>query len=208
MKPTGSPIKPGSIASLQGSRENHPAQTLRASSRAQRGITLVISLIVLVALTLAGIALVRSVDTGNIIAGNFAFRQTALQATDAGIEAAFAQIPTIMTASLDAPIANQYFPLMQPLDGDGIPTTVNWDAVPSQNVSGYIVRHVIERLCNGTLPVTDIQNNCVVDQAQNVGSKKQGSSVFTTANAVNYRVTVRVEGPRNTVSMAQAVLAF
>ncbi len=208
MKSHGSEYTPRSIAAARSACTNSRARLPRVNHQAQRGITLVISLIVLVALTLAGIALVRSVDTGNVIAGNFAFRQTALQATDAGIEAAFTQMPTIMAASLDAPIANQYFPLMQPLDGDGIPTTVNWDAVPSQNVSGYIVRHVIERLCNGTLPVTDIQNNCVVDQAQNVGSKKQGSSVFTTANAVNYRVTVRVEGPRNTVSMAQAVLAF
>ena len=35
----------------------------------QRGITLIIALIALVALTMAGIALVRSVDTGNVIAG-------------------------------------------------------------------------------------------------------------------------------------------
>jgi type IV pilus assembly protein PilX len=174
----------------------------------QRGVTLAVSLIVLVALTVAGIALVRSVDTGNVIAGNFAFRQAALQATDAGIEAAFSQLPGIISTSLETPIANQYYPLMQPLDEDGIPTTVNWSAVPSRELSGYTVRYVIERLCSGSLPVTDIQNNCVVDQAPNSGSKKQGSPVFSAANMVNYRVTVRVEGPRNTLSLTQAILAF
>lgn len=176
--------------------------------RRQRGITLIIALIALVALTMAGIALVRSVDTGNVIAGNFAFRQTALQATDAGVEAAFAQLPTIIATSLESPIANQYYPVMQPLDANGIPTTVDWGAVPATDISGYTVRYVIERLCSGALPITDIQANCVVDLGQNNGSKKQGSPVFSSATSVNYRVTVRVEGPRSTLSMAQAILAF
>jgi hypothetical protein len=47
-----------------------------------------------------------------------------------------------------------------------------------------------------------------VDQGQISGSQKAGAAVFTTAGAVNYRVTVRVEGPRNTVAMSQAILAF
>jgi hypothetical protein len=183
-------------------------QPFRPRPASQRGISLIISLIVLVALTLAGIALMRSVDTGNVIAGNFAFRQTALQATDAGVEAAFAQLPSIIATSLESPIANQYYPLMQPLDANGIPSTVDWSSVPATDISGYTVRYVIERMCTGVLPITDIQANCVVDQGQNNGSKKQGSAVFSSATSVNYRVTVRVEGPRSTLSMAQAILAF
>ena len=54
-----------------------------------RGAVLFISLIVLVAMTLAGIAMMRSVDTGNLIAGNLAFEQGAMQAADRGIEQAF-----------------------------------------------------------------------------------------------------------------------
>lgn len=50
-------------------------------------MVLVVALIVLVAMTLAGIALVRSVDTGNIAAGNMAFKQGATIAADSGIEA-------------------------------------------------------------------------------------------------------------------------
>jgi Tfp pilus assembly protein PilX len=41
---------------------------------AQQGVVLLMALIMLVALTLAGIALVRSVDTTNLIAGNLAFK--------------------------------------------------------------------------------------------------------------------------------------
>ena len=50
---------------------------------AQHGVVLLISLIVLVAMTLAGIAVMRSVDTNVLIAGNLAFRNAALSAADA-----------------------------------------------------------------------------------------------------------------------------
>jgi len=43
---------------------------------------LIIALIVLVAMTLAGIATMRSVDTATVLAGNIAFRQSALNAAD------------------------------------------------------------------------------------------------------------------------------
>ena len=180
--------------------------------RRQRGITLIIALIALVALTMAGIALVRSVDTGNVIAGNFAFRQASMQATDTGVEAAFTQLGTIVGAA-DTAIANQYYPVMQPLDGNGIPTTVTWSNVPGTTMGSnneYTVRYVIERMCTGTagVVITDIVSNCVVDQGLTGGSMKPGAAVFTNAGAVNYRVTVRVEGPRNTVAMSQAILAF
>ena len=163
----------------------------------QRGITLIIALIALVALTMAGIALVRSVDTGNVIAGNFAFRQSSMQATDTGVEAAFTQLGTIVGAA-DTAIANQYYPVMQPLDGNGIPTTVTWSSVPGTTMGSnneYTMRYVIERMCTGTsgVVITDIVTNCVVDQGQISGSQKAGAAVFTTAGAVNYRVTVRVE---------------
>jgi type IV pilus assembly protein PilX len=179
----------------------------------QRGITLIIALIALVALTMAGIALVRSVDTGNVIAGNFAFRQASMQATDTGVEAAFTQLTAIAGGAPDTAIANQYYPVMQPLDGNGIPTTVTWSSVPGTTMGSnneYTMRYVIERMCTGTIGVviTDVVTNCVVDQGQVSGSQKAGAPVFSSAGAVNYRVTVRVEGPRNTVAMSQAILAF
>src|SRR3954465_1126782 len=52
----------------------------------QRGAILFIALIVLVAMSLAGIALMRSVDTNVLIAGNLVFRQGATAGADRGIE--------------------------------------------------------------------------------------------------------------------------
>ena len=66
----------------------------------QRGVSLVIALIALVAMTLAGLALMRSVDTTNLISGNLAFRQSALNATDVGVETALVTLNTIVTTSI------------------------------------------------------------------------------------------------------------
>ena len=56
------------------------------SMRREQGVVLFIALIVLVAMSLAGIALMRSVDTGILIAGNLGFRQNATHVGDLGIE--------------------------------------------------------------------------------------------------------------------------
>src|SRR5450830_1873633 len=60
----------------------------------QRGVIMLIALITLVAMTLAAIALVRSVDTTNIIAGNLAFQQSATNAGDIGSEKAIQWLET------------------------------------------------------------------------------------------------------------------
>ena len=63
--------------------------------RAQRGVVLLITLIILVAMTLAGIGMMRSVDTGNIIAGNMAFRQATLNASEAGVATGFTALMSV-----------------------------------------------------------------------------------------------------------------
>lgn len=54
----------------------------------QRGVVLLLTLIVLVAMMLAAIGMMRSIDTTTQIAGNVAFRQTTLQAGDGGLSTA------------------------------------------------------------------------------------------------------------------------
>jgi len=69
--------------------------------RSQRGTMLIIALIVLVAMTLAGIATMRSVDTATVMAGNIAFRQSALNAADQGVQAAFALLQPTSSSGLN-----------------------------------------------------------------------------------------------------------
>ena len=54
----------------------------------QRGVVLFFSLVALLAMSLAAVALVRSVDTSTMIAGNLSFKRAATTSGDSGIEAA------------------------------------------------------------------------------------------------------------------------
>jgi type IV pilus assembly protein PilX len=104
-------------------RSNRPP--LRGSLRAgQRGVVLMMALIVLVAMTLAGIALMRSVGTTSIIAGNLAFQQAARNAGDVGTEAAVAWLEANNGPALDNNLLPQgYAATDQPPLGGG----QSWD---------------------------------------------------------------------------------
>lgn len=171
---------------------------------------LFIALIALVAMTMAGIAMMRSVDTANLIAGNFAFKQASLQASDCGVELAFNALPTIVATSLDANISNKYFATRQAVDANGIPTTINWSSVPTNTcgtTTDYKVQYVIDRLCEGPTPVTDLQKNCLSDPPTGGGSKKANTVVFSGVTAVYYRATIRVTGPRGSSSYVQVIIS-
>ena len=189
---------------------------LKGRSR-QRGVSLIIALIALVALTLAGLALIRSADTTNVVSGNLAFRQASLSATDVGVERAITALSTIATNSLDtnypascAAGACNYYPTIQALvSAAGVPSVIDWTAVPSSTVdSSYAVQYVIDRLCDGPTPVTDVASKCMNLTGASVGSKRAGAIAFTSANQVYYRITVRVVGPRNSVSIVQTTYAM
>ena len=183
----------------------------------QSGLVLILVLFGIVAMALAGVALVRATQTTNMIAGNFAFKQAALAATDAAVELAYAQLDTLVVTTADAAYpagctagACVYYPSRQATDINGVPTAVgNWSAVPASLVNAsYSAQYVIDRLCSGALPVTDPTTNCYVGQAAVAGgSKKVGDSSFASSPEVYYRVSVRVSGPRNTTSFVQAVVA-
>ncbi|MBX9631066.1 MAG: hypothetical protein K2X67_11145 [Burkholderiales bacterium] len=191
--------------------------SIRISARPQRerGVVLVISLIILVALSLAGLALVRSTDTGNVISGNMAFRAAAVQAVDTGVEDAFTTVvgATGYALSPETAVANRYFPQIADTTGpDGVPDglpDVTWASVTGTTVGeGNVVRWVAERMCNGATTSTElIVANCATSPGKPNSSQKPGLQPTNTNYAVAYRVTVRVEGPRNTVAMAQAVVA-
>lgn len=66
----------------------HARMRISSPPQRQAGIILLLTLIVLVAMTLATIALIRSVDTTNVVAGNLAFKQATIQIADEGTELA------------------------------------------------------------------------------------------------------------------------
>lgn len=189
-----------------------------APERRERGFILFIVLIVLVAMMLAGTALMRSVDTGTTIAGNFAFKQSTVAAVESGVDAAFrATFSRFQARTTDTGVANQYYPVMQPLGADGVPTGVSWSSAPSVDLdttTGNRVQYVVERMCapdsSGNPPSSDadVANLCVTEPDEGPPCVRLPCAPWAGNRKVNYRVTLRVVGPRNTVTTAQAVLSF
>ena len=115
----------------------------------QRGVVLFISLIVLVAMSLAGIAMIRSVDTGLGVAGNLAFKQAAVQSTDTGFSTAYAFIASqpITAWTADIP-ANGFFSSLT-ADADWT-NSANWgqaiDVYPGggTDAAGNRIRYIIQ----------------------------------------------------------------
>ncbi len=193
-----------------------PSLPCRSPAARQRGIVLFIALIVLVALSLAGIALVRSVDTNVMIAGNLAFRQNATLAGDRGIEAARAWMLGVTGTTLYVnQTGNGYYANWQDIDFTGTDpdkTDFNWSANAfglAVDATGNTVQYVIHRLCD--LPGAPTVVNCVKSPVGGTSSSTKGTVDYGTyplssASQVYYRVTVRITGPRNTVSYVQAVM--
>lgn len=196
---------------------------IAASRRSQRGVILFVALIVLVAMSLTGIALMRSVDTNVLVAGNLAFRQGATAAADWGVEAARTYLKTTLDANKaamdnDNPAAGYYSSWQAGLDLLGTTgSPFDWPALAQlvgTDTAGNEVRYVLHRMCAASGPSSGALADCVKSSAGSgagaVGSTKgtvsYGVLGLATPPSVYYRVTVRVLGPRNTVSFVQAML--
>ena len=198
-------------------------RNFRPVLRKQRGVILFIALIVLVAMSLAGIALMRSVDTNVLIAGTLAFRQGATMAADWGIEDARTWLEANKggtTLHNDQPVTHYWANWQTGVDLVGVGTAsddYDWSQARTvgTDAGGNEVRFVIHRLCTAAGSPSSPGANCMrstvgAGSSGGVGSPKEeaavGAGALSTPGTVFYRVTVRVSGPRNTTSYVQAVL--
>jgi hypothetical protein len=199
------------------------SRSLRASPRrTQSGVVLFIALIVMVALSIAGIALIRSVDTGLSVIGNLGFRQASIPPSTWAVEKAInAMFEAKSIADLNAvDLSNNYYPYRyeiknggKPEDTTGVPYDLQGETPSNypgsfqktKDAAGNTVRYVIERMCLDVGPAT----------AANCDMSPPKKSESTTAMELEkpemirvpfYRVTIRVDGPNNTTTFAQAML--
>jgi hypothetical protein len=193
---------------------------VRAPLRAgQRGIVLVIALIVMVALSLAGIALMRSVDTSTAVVGNLAFTQASTLPANLAVEEAVAALfedELVANVNQDLPAQNYYATRQNDEDARGIPEVLTTKAKASALTRvlnpgyGNEVRYVIERMCAPGIPVTpsraDLVKHCDMLPPKPSGTTSMETDKIELPRIPLYRLTVRVDGPRNTVSFLQAML--
>lgn len=205
--------------------------TTRSLKMAQRGVSLVITLIAMIAILLIGVAMVRVVDFSGLMTRNLAFREGGIHLTDVGLQYGLSALGSLSSTTLDGSNAascstnsttfnNCYYPVDLDTNSDGVPDNLDWSTVSAINVSnssGYTVKFIIERLCTGTLgtAVTDKAGKCqyAIPSSGSTstlgGSKKIGSTVFSglsSSNSIYYRVTSRAEGPGSSLSMSQSIL--
>ena len=155
----------------------------------QRGVVLFFALIALVAMSLAAVALIRSVDTSTLIAGNLAFKQATKNSAEAGVEAAIAWLDNAnaqngalnVYMNPDHPFNrtggfvtafgsfqnNGYYSYADPnlsLTDSSAASHLNWDDNDSTLVgtdgSGNTTRYVIQRMCRDA-NVEIANNNCL-----------------------------------------------
>jgi len=177
---------------------------------------LFIALIVLVAMSLAGVALIRGVDTANLIAGNLAFKQTATYGGDWGAEQARTWLSGQVATDLYNDVPGRYFASMQtgldftatdPARPDFDWTNNSFDA--GADPAGNQVNYVVHRMCD--LAGNPSTVNCVRTSTGGTiggtqGGATYGSAALPSTSQIYYRITARITGPRNTVSYVQVMV--
>ena len=196
----------------------HSAFNDRPGSR-ERGVVLLIALIILIAMTLGGVALVRSVDTANLVAGNLSFREAAVQAGERATEQAISGWLQPMTLAKDPllnanNVANGYVASRQePSAGTSWDTF--WNATlasqaitATADTANNTVSYVINRLCDGAGPPHTVNCSKPPSNASSGGSFSAGAVATIASSQVYYRITARIVGPRNTVAYIQTIVAL
>jgi Tfp pilus assembly protein PilX len=167
-------------------------------------ISTLMAIIVLVVSLLAAMALMRSVDTSNTIAGSLTFRQSALQEAERAYVDAQQNITFTQPTSDNDQATLGYYAEPQPATsrstGD-IPNvlvnkTSGFATVSSNN--GNTISYVVERLCPSSGAATP--TTCIVPGASLLGGSlsNQNSDNLTFSNGAYaaFRLTVRVDGPK------------
>ncbi len=216
--PTREPVTMETRASIVAGRNRRPV----TPPKTERGVVVFIALIVLVAMTLAGLAVMRSSSTAILSAGNLSFKQGSVLSGDAGIERAitdFLRAPTTGAVVLenDNPAQGYYASWF-----DGAPSggkafdPITWGswgdatkrAVAGKDAAGNTVYYVIHRMCTDIGPVD--QDKCVVLGGDLTSSSKgggqYGEKALKDVSRPYFRITARIEGPKQTISYVQSMI--
>lgn len=174
------------------------------AARSQRGATLLIVLFMLAVMTFGGLMYAGLSFVNTQLAGNLARNEASVQAADIGIATAFDELKALPDDSANA--GGWYFATRLTDDADGLPQNIDWDAARALPLGAYSVRYVVERHCR-TTPVTDELNDCLLSQSALEIRDAGSDEPIAPPSLRTYRVTVRVSGPKNSLSWTQALLS-
>lgn len=222
-----------------------PPSSLRpAPGRArQRGASLLFAMVTVVALSLAAVAMIRSVDTGTTILGNLSFKQDTLLATDEATRQAVLWLEDkrrndpngLNVTQRDLGYWARLVPDLDPTstsqrasrvaidwNNDGCrsqrgPTPLDCLPTAARTLPNQITaRYLIVRLCRTEGSAASSSNECPRPlNATSQTTRERGEinsqnavRIGSTLVAEYYRIVVRAQGPRNTVSTTETLVHF
>ena len=177
----------------------------RAPRAPRRGVTILVVLVLLSVMLLGGLALARMTEIGSMAAGNAAFREASLQASEIGLNEVFARLrdANIVPDENEA-VGTWYQPTVTGTDADGLPN-VDWDTMPEIVVGQYRVRYYSDRICEAAVPADPLRE-CLVKQLPQLTSADFNKEKLDPPNAKQFRVTIRVTGPKGTQTWVQSMV--
>jgi type IV pilus assembly protein PilX len=224
-------------------RSGSSSRTRRSSPLAQRGMSLLFAMVTVVALSLAAVAMIRSVDTGTTILGNLSFKQDTLMAADEATRLAIQWLEERQKTDPDGLNVTQrdqgYWAQLVPgLDPTSTSPSaqrvaIDWsnDSCRSQRgptprdclkarelslANQNSARFLIVRLCSEAGSSTTSTNQCprplnavsqVTSERGEINSQNP-VRIGSSSVAEYYRIVVRAQGARNTVSTTETLVHF
>jgi type IV pilus assembly protein PilX len=198
----------------------------------QRGVSLIIAIIILGAMMLSGIAMFRKLSASAVIVGNLSSTNSAIASADRGAENARTWLITQGTASLYTSSAGYFSAHCYMSAADEAfrpncnvtttpsafdPFAFDWTGanqstlVTSNDGAGNEIRTVTHRLCDTSGSLDVANQSCVLALTTGAGSGGRstvgyGGQQLSTSMKPYYRITTRVAGPRNAVVYTQVTM--
>jgi Tfp pilus assembly protein PilX len=187
----------------------------------QAGVVLIFSLIILLILLIGAVALMRSMNTSLLTAGNLAFRRDLVNQGEQAVSTVINEFKT-GGAMVGATTANNqalnYSATILATNKQGVPrallnnttfgtvgTSAN-DITPA-NYPDVTIRYVIDRLCSATGSASSVL--CAQSLANPPGGTGgTGAPPVTPPSSTVYRLSVRVSGARNTQVFLQTTFTM
>ena len=200
----------------------------RPSPRRQSGVVLLFCLIVLLILLAGGVAVMRSMNTSLFSAGNLAFKRDLVNQGEQAISTVLTALNTgalkLSTTTAGNLASANYSAVQLQTNARGIPLVLLDNQAPFTgpdilgvnftpaigSVAGatpdVTIRYVIDRQCNNTGSASTLGDLGCVRQpsATEVRGGTAGSPPLPKPPALIYRLTVRVDGPRDTQVFLQS----
>ncbi len=194
-------------------------RTMPALRSRQRGVILLVTLMALVILLISSIAMLRSFDTSLLLSGSMAFKRDLMNQGERGIAQAITYFNSGALSTDSARQANvnsvNYSATILTSNARGIPEALLGSTKFSaagmtgtditDSSTGVTIRTVIDRQCSATGEFSTSSCVYVPGYSDSGGTnwlKKAGAEYVPV-----YRISVRVDGPRNTQVYLQTTLA-